>query len=132
MLGLIQLQSGKQGCPIGQGIHRDLYAGTDAASDKCSGLIQNKHGSCRSHINDDYRRLVLPQSRYRPHHQICTGLSGIFHLNVQSGFQAGANHQAAFPGKLADRGFNGIENLRNHGGNNGSLQGIPLYAINVQ
>ena len=65
-------------------------------------------------------------------HQIRAGLGWIFDPDVQAGFKTGPNHQAVFAGELQKRGFDGIQDLGNDGGYNGSFNSIPTYAVNIQ
>ena len=64
--------------------------------------------------------------------QIRAGLCRIFDPDVEACFEPGPNHQTILSGELQKRSFNGIQDLWNDGGYNGSFNSIPTYAVNIQ
>ena len=91
-------------------------------------FIQNRYGSCRTHVNEDQRGLMLPQSGNIRSHQVGTGLSGVFQKNIQTGFQTGPYHQRHFSRELLDRSAHGVEYLRHNGSND---RAFDLFAVNT-
>ena len=64
---------------------------------------------------------MLPQSGHIRHHQVRTGLSGIFQQDVQTCFQTGSHHQRHLAGELLDGRTHGVQNLGHNGGNDGAF-----------
>ena len=72
-------------------------------------------------MNHNQRGLFQLEGCHTAHHQVGAGLGRVIDPDVEPGPDAGAHNQNVFGKQLGKGGFQGIEHLGNHGGNNGAL-----------